>query len=41
MLQSYINKILAAKFDVFVIIYLHDIFIYTENEGKDYVQAVQ
>ena len=29
--QSYINKILIEKLDVFVIIYLNDIVIYTEN----------
>ncbi len=39
--QGYINKILAKKLDVFVIVYLDDILIYTENEDKEYVQAVQ
>ncbi len=39
--QSYINKILAEKLNVFVIVYLNDIFIYTENKGKEHVQAVQ
>ncbi len=39
--QGYINKILAEKFDIFVIVYLDDILIYTENEGKEYVEAVQ
>ena len=38
--QGYINKILAEKLDVFVIVYLDDIFIYTENEGKKHVEAV-
>ena len=38
--QSYINKILAEKLDVFVIVYLDDILIYTENRGKEHVQAV-
>ncbi len=38
--QKYINKILAEKLDVFVIIYLNKILIYTENKGKDYVKAV-
>ncbi len=32
--QGYINKILAEKLDVFVIVYLDDILIYTENEGE-------
>ena len=29
--QEYINKILAEKLDIFVIVYLDDILIYTEN----------
>ncbi len=40
MFQSYINKILAEKLDVFVIVYLDDILIYTESEGEKHVQAV-
>ena len=39
--QGYINKILAEKLNIFVIIYLDDIFIYTENEGRDHVKAVR
>ncbi len=39
--QGYINKILAEKLDVFVIVDLDDILIYTESEGKKHVQAVQ
>ncbi len=39
--QGYINKILAEKLDVFVIVYLDDILIYTESEGDEHVQAVQ
>ncbi len=39
-LQDYINKILAEKFDVFVIVYLDDILIYTESESEEHVQAV-
>ncbi len=31
--QGYINKILAEKLDIFIIVYLDDIFIYTESEG--------
>ncbi len=41
MFQGYINKILAEKLDVFVIVYLDDILIYTENERKEHIQAVQ
>ena len=39
--QSYINKILAEKLNVFVIVYLDDILIYIENEGKEHVETVQ
>ncbi len=38
--QGYINKILAEKLDVFVIVYLDDILIYTESESEEHVQAV-
>ncbi len=38
---GYINKILAEKLDVFVIVYLDDILIYTKSEGKEHVQAVR
>ena len=30
--QGYINKILDEKLDVFIIIYLDDIFIYTKDK---------
>ncbi len=39
--QNYINKILAEKLDVFVIVYLDNIFIYTKSKSKDYVEVVQ
>ena len=39
--QGYINKILAEKLDVFVIVYLDDILIYTEDKGQGYVEAVR
>ena len=32
--QEYINKIFAEKLDIFVIVYLNDILIYT-NDDKD------
>ena len=38
--QSYINKILAEKLDIFVIVYLDNILICTENKGEKHVQAV-
>ncbi len=31
--QGYINKILAEKLDIFVVVYLDDILIYTEDPG--------
>ncbi len=31
--QGYINKILAEKLDIFVVIYLDDILIYTKDSG--------
>ena len=39
--QDYINKILAETLDVYVIIYLDDIFIYTKSKGKEHIQAIQ
>ena len=38
--QGYINKILAKKFDIFVIVYLNNIFIYTKYPGQAHVDAV-
>ena len=38
--QGYINKILAEKLDIFVIVYLDDILIYTEDLGQDHVDTV-
>ena len=38
--QRYINKILAKKLDIFIIIYLDDILIYTKNLGQPHVEAV-
>ena len=38
--QGYINKILAKKFDIFVIIYLDDILIYTKDPSQAYFNAV-
>ena len=39
--QEYINKIFTEKPDIFVIVYLDDILIYTEDDGDDHVAAVQ
>ena len=39
--QRYVNKILAEKLDVFVILYLDDILIYTKDLGQPYVDTVR
>ncbi len=39
--QGYINKILTEKFDIFVVMYLDDILIYTEDPGRPHVEAVR
>ena len=38
--QCYINKILVEKFDVFLIIYLDHILIYTKKEEENYIKVV-
>ena len=38
--QGYVNKIFAEKLDVFVIVYLNNILIYTKNASKTYVKVV-
>ena len=39
--QGYVNKILAEKLDIFIVVYLDDILIYTEDSGQPYVEAVR
>ena len=39
--QGYINKILAKKLDIFIIVYLDDILIYIKDPGQAHVNAVQ
>ena len=39
--QDYINKILAKKLDIFAIIYLNNIFIYTKNPKQSYIKVVK
>ena len=39
--QRYINKILVEKLDIFVIVYLDDILIYTKDDGDSHVAAVR
>lgn len=38
---DYINKILTKKLDIFIMIYLNDIIIHTENKEKIYVKTIQ
>ena len=40
MFYGYINKIVAKKLNIFVIIYLDNIFIYIKNERKKYIEAI-
>ena len=39
--QDYVNKILAEKLDIFIIVYLDNIFIYTKDTGQGHVNAVR
>lgn len=39
--QDYINKILAKKFVIFVIVYQNNIPIYTENTGQKHTNIVK
>ena len=39
--QEYVNKILAEKFDIFVIVYLDDILIYTKYPGQPHIEVVR
>ncbi len=39
--QSYINKIWPEKLDVFVIVYLDNIFINTKSKRKEQVETIQ
>ena len=38
--QGYINKLLAEKLDVFIIVSFDDILIYIKQTGKLYVEAI-
>ena len=38
--QGYVNKILAEKFDIFIIVYLDDILIYTKDLRQPYIEAI-
>ena len=38
--QGYINKIFTKKFDIFIIVYLDNTFIYTNNNRDSQVAAI-
>ena len=38
--QGYINKILTKKLNVFIIVYLDNILIYTKDASQGHVEAV-
>lgn len=38
--QVFINKILAKKLDIFIIIYPNNVFIYTKNQSQSHLNAV-
>ena len=38
--QGYFNKILAKKLDIFIIVYLDNIFIYIEDPSQGHMDAV-
>ena len=39
--QGYINKILAEKLYIFIIVYLDDIFIYNKDQSQGHVEIIQ
>ncbi len=39
--QGYLNKILTKKLDIFVVMYLNDIVIYTKDLGQSYMDVVR
>lgn len=39
--QSCINKILPEKLDIFIIVYLNNILIYTKELGQLYVEVLR
>ncbi len=39
--QSYNNKILAEKLDIFIVVYLDNILIYTEDLAQPHIEAMR
>ena len=40
MFKGYIKKILVKKLDVLVIVYFNNIFIYSKNKNKEYIEVI-
>ena len=38
--QGYINKIFTKKLDIFIIVYLDNILIYTDNDRSGHITAI-
>ena len=39
--QDYINKILVEKLNIFVMVYLDDIFTFTEDPSQGHIKVVR
>ena len=39
-IQKYINKIMAEKLNIFVVVYLDNILIYTKDPRQLYIKAI-
>ena len=38
--QKYVNKILVKKLDIFVIVYLDNILIYTKDPNQPHIEVI-
>ena len=38
--QGYVNKILAEKLDILIVVYLDNILIYTKDPGQSHIEAI-
>lgn len=38
---NYINKILAKKLNIFIIIYINNILIYNKNASQSFIKVIQ
>lgn len=39
--HNYINTILAKKINIFILVYLNDIFFYTKDKGQPHVNDIK